>query len=74
MDKRFDDLIKSGWKVIDSGFDIDAFHEWRQNASLCVDALLAPDQTDTKRSDGFKTIHKPTHAIFVKGARRYVSD
>lgn len=42
-EEHLDDLIEAGWKVLESGFDIAAFQEWRQLASACVRDLSGPD-------------------------------
>ncbi len=42
-EERLDNLIEAGWKVLESGFDIAAFQEWRQLALACVRDLSGPE-------------------------------
>lgn len=61
IEQGIDDLIKAGWNVLRSDFDLDAFEDWRMKASLCVNALLGPDHDDTKPFHGSKQNSRKTH-------------
>ncbi len=43
VEKRIDNLIEAGWYVLDSGFDTEAFANWRRCALDCVTVLMEPD-------------------------------
>ncbi len=45
---RIDDVIESGWRVLDSDFDQIAFHHWRQSALDCLTDMLGPDHVYTR--------------------------
>jgi len=45
---RIDYLIAAGWYVLESGFDLTAFHNWRRHAFDCVNDLLGPEHPYTE--------------------------
>jgi|SRR5208283_1502168 len=53
VEQRIDDLIESGWHVLDSNFDATAFAYWRRKALDCVTVLLGPSHTCTCYFRGF---------------------
>ena len=48
IEARIDDLIKAGWNVIDSDFDLVAFLRWRRSAFDCLTDMLGPDHVYTR--------------------------
>ncbi len=48
IENRIDELIKAGWKVLESDFDTAAFQQWRLKAFECVDAMFGSDHDYTK--------------------------
>ncbi len=42
FEKRLDNLIEDGWRVLNSNFDPAAFANWRRKALDCVIALVGP--------------------------------
>jgi hypothetical protein len=49
-----DDLIEAGWHVLDSDFDPAAFHHWREQASICLEALLGRNHPYTQSLKSFE--------------------
>jgi len=47
LEKRIDDLIEAGWNVLASDFDPAAFEHWRNQAHMCLTALLGREHTYT---------------------------
>ncbi len=45
--RKFDDLIKAAWEVIESDFDPTAFVKWRKQAVLCLTDLLGSEHPYT---------------------------
>ncbi len=57
-EERIDSLIEAGWYVLDSGFDPEAFANWRKEALTCVAALVGPDHTCTRHfKDSVESAH-----------------
>ena len=48
VEQRIDHLIEAGWGVLDSDFDLIAFHHWRRSAFDCLTALFGPDHVYTR--------------------------
>ena len=48
FEKRIDDLIEAGWRVLESDFDEAAFHGWRKEAFKFLGAVLGPEHTYTQ--------------------------
>jgi len=48
LEHRLDHLIRTGWHVIESDFDSNAFVEWRRSAVDCLVALVGPDHLYTR--------------------------
>jgi hypothetical protein len=48
IEKRIDDLIEAGWKVLDTDFDPVAFENWRIRVVACLSELLGCDHPYTK--------------------------
>lgn len=48
LEHRLDHLIRTGWQVIESDFDSDAFIEWRKSAVDCLMALVGPHHMYTR--------------------------
>lgn len=71
IEKKIDDLIETGWHVLESDFDQAAFQKWRKQAVDCVNALLGPDHTysgyfrDDIREAGQKNLLTATGVLFA---------
>ena len=48
IEASIDDLIKAGWNVIDSDFDLVAFLHRRRSAFDCLTDMLGPDHYYSK--------------------------
>jgi hypothetical protein len=48
IEDRIDELIKAGWRVVDSDFDPIAFQYWRLKAFECLTAMFGSDHVYTK--------------------------
>ena len=50
VEQRIDDLIKAGWGVVDSGFDLIVLHHWRRSAfaSLTAGGGMPPGGMDQR--------------------------
>ncbi|MFH1114341.1 MAG: hypothetical protein V1792_10495 [Pseudomonadota bacterium] len=44
LEQHLTNLIRAGRHVIDSDFDLMAYHEWRREAYKCMDVLLDPEK------------------------------
>lgn len=48
-EKRIDDLIEAGWRVLETDFDPRAFQVWRSRAFDCLTVLLGSKHAYTLR-------------------------
>lgn len=48
VEHQIDQLIQTGWRVLDSDFDETEFRRWREQAFECLTALLGADHDDTR--------------------------
>jgi len=48
LEKRIDDLIKAGWRVLASDFSEVAFEEWRKQALSCLTCLCGAEHAYTE--------------------------
>jgi hypothetical protein len=48
IEHQIDELIKAGWKVVESDFDPLVFQHWRLQAFKCINAMLGSDHFYTK--------------------------
>ncbi len=51
MNNKIDALIQSGWDVLDSDFNADAFKRWRTMARDCLTTLVGPEHVYTQFFD-----------------------
>ena len=48
VEHQIDELIQTGWRVLDSDFNETEFYRWRRQALQCLTALLGADHDDTR--------------------------
>jgi len=51
MNDKIDALIQSGWDVLDSDFDAEAFRRWRTMARDCLSDVVGPQHVYTQFFD-----------------------
>jgi len=53
IEDQIDELIKAGWRVVESDFDIVSFQHWRLQAFECLNAMFGPEHVYTKYFEQF---------------------
>lgn len=48
VDKQIDDLIESGWEIVDEDCDPDDFHDWKTQTLESPGTLLSSDHTHSR--------------------------
>jgi len=48
VDRRFEDLVHAGWRVLATDFDNTAFCHWREQVLSCFTLLCGSDHAYTK--------------------------
>lgn len=67
IERQIDDLIESGWDVLNSNFDPIVFQNWRNQAADCIVALLGPHHTYTEYFNSFVQFPEPKNLLTGKG-------
>jgi hypothetical protein len=67
VEKRIDSLIEAGWHVLESGFDPNAFSNWRVEAFRCVNALMGSEHHYTEYFKAFVVDAEPTALLTGEG-------
>ena len=53
IEYQIDELVKAGWRVVESDFDPLAFQNWRLQAFKCLNAMFGSDHFYTKYFEQF---------------------
>jgi len=53
IEDQIDELIKAGWRVLESDFDPLAFQNWRLKAFECLNTMFGSDHVYTKYFEHF---------------------
>ncbi len=53
IEDEIDELIKAGWRVVESDFDPVAFQHWRLQAFECLNVMFGSDHVYTKYFERF---------------------
>ncbi len=61
------DLINSGWSLLENGFDVQAFLIWKQLSFACLVGLLGPLHFYSKNFDRFSSEHSPQGLLAAEG-------
>ncbi len=67
IEDQIDDLIKAGWGVVESDFDLVSFQHWRLQAFECLAAMFGPDHVYTKYFEHFVKESDRTNALAAEG-------
>ncbi len=67
IEDQIDELIKAGWGVVESDFDLVSFQHWRLQAFECLNAMLGPDHVYTKYFEQFAKKGDKTHLLAAGG-------
>jgi len=67
IEDQIDELIKAGWRVVESDFDIVSFQNWRLQAFECLNAMFGPDHVYTKYFEQFVKQGDKTHVLAAGG-------
>ena len=67
FEDEIDELIKAGWRVVESDFDPGAFQHWRLHAFECLNAMFGPDHVYTKYFEQFVKQEDKTHVLAAGG-------
>jgi hypothetical protein len=67
MEGKIDDLIETGWWVLDSGFDPVAFQHWRRRALDCLTAMVGPEHVYTRHFEHFVRQEGPADLLLASG-------
>jgi len=67
IEDQIDELIKAGWRVVDSDFDPVAFDHWRLKAFDCLTAMVGPDHAYTKYFEQFVKQEDKTNVLAAGG-------
>jgi hypothetical protein len=61
------DLINSGWSILENGFDLQTFLTWKQMSLACLVGLLGPLHFYTRNFDRFTSGRHPQSLLAAEG-------
>jgi hypothetical protein len=61
------DLINSGWSILENGFDLHAFLAWKQMSFACLVGLLGPLHFYTRNFRRFTEDGSPKSLLAAQG-------
>ena len=61
------DLINSGWSILENGFDLQAFLAWKQMSFACLVGLLGPLHFYTRNFRRFTEDGSPKGLLAAEG-------
>ncbi len=67
MESSLDELIKAGWKVLESDFNPAAFRNWQAKAFECLTEMFGPDHIYTKYFEHFAQDGRKKHVLAAGG-------
>ncbi|MGO9119206.1 MAG: hypothetical protein ACLQPD_16565 [Desulfomonilaceae bacterium] len=61
------DLINSGWSILENGFDLQTFLTWKQMSFACLVGLLGPLHFYAQNFNRFTSEHSPQGLLAAEG-------